>query len=67
MAQAHAINWGELRNCGLENMSRFLSNLLHEPSPCMLPSGHETLVVPQTHVGGLEPEISTLKELLFSS
>ena len=39
MAQAHATYWGKLRKCGLEGMGRFLSDLLHEPSPCMLPSG----------------------------
>ena len=66
MTQAHAIYWGKLRNCGLEDMSRFLLNLLHECSPCMLPNGHGTLVVSQTHVWGLVPKNSTSKELLFS-
>ena len=57
--------WGKLRKCGLEGMGRFLSNILHEPNPCMLPSGQETLVAPQGHKGGLVPKISTPKELLF--
>ena len=35
---------GKLRECGLEGMSQFLSNLLHEPSPCVLPSRQGTLV-----------------------
>ena len=30
--------WKILRMCGLEGMSRFLSNLLHEPSSCVLSS-----------------------------
>ena len=38
--------WGKLRKCGLEGMGRFLSNLLHEPTTCMLPSGQGTLVAP---------------------
>jgi len=66
MAQAHATYWGKLRKCGLENMGRFLLNLLHEPSPCVLPSRQRILVAPQAHGGGLVPKISTLKEFLFS-
>ena len=59
--------WGKLRKCGLEGMSLFLSNLLHEPSPSMLPSGQGTLIAPLAHEGGLVSEISTLKEPLCSS
>ena len=58
---------GKLRKCGLEGMGWFLSDLLHEPNPCMQPSGQGTLVVPQAHGGGLVPKISTSKELLCSS
>ena len=58
---------GKLRKCDLEGMDRFLSDLLHEPSPCMLPSGQGTLVAPQAHREGFEPKISTLKELSCSS
>ena len=50
---------GKLRKCGLEGMRRFLSNLLHEPNPCVIPSGQGTLVAPQAHGGGIVPEIST--------
>ena len=66
MAQAHVTYWGKLRKCGLEGMGQFLSNLLHEPSPYVLPSGQVTRVVPLAHGGGLVPEISTLKQLLCS-
>ena len=59
--------WGKLRKCGLEGMSRFLSNLLHEPRSSVLPSRQGTLVAPQAHRGGLVLEISTSKELLYSS
>ena len=58
--------WGKLRKCGLEGMSWFLSDFLHEPNPCVLPSGQGTLVAPQTHGGGLVLKISTSKELLCS-
>ena len=58
--------WGKLRKCGLKGMGWFLSNLLHEPSSCVLPSGQRTLVVPQVHGGGLVPKISTSKELWCS-
>ena len=57
---------GKLRKCGLEDMGRFLLNLLHESSPYMLPSGQGTLVAPLAHRGGLVPEISTPKQLLCS-
>ena len=57
---------GKLRNCGLEGMGWFLSDLLHEPSPCVLTNGQETLVAPQAHGGGLVPKISTLKEFSCS-
>ena len=50
---------GKLRKCGLEGMGRFLLNLLHEPNPCMLPSGQGTLVAPQAHGGGLVSKIFT--------
>ena len=63
MVQAHATYWGKLRNCGLEGMGRFLTDLLHEPSPCVLPSGQGMLVAPLAYEG-LIPEISTLKEPL---
>ena len=36
--------WGKFRKCGLEDMGRFLSNLLHEPRPSVLPSGQRTQV-----------------------
>ena len=29
----------KLRECGLEGMSRFLLDILHEPNPSVLPSG----------------------------
>ena len=58
--------WWKLRKCGLEGMSRFLSELLHEPNPCMPPSGQGTLVAPQAHERGLIPRISTSKELSCS-
>ena len=61
MAQAHVTIWGKLRKCGLEGMGRFLSDLLHEPNPCVLPSGQGTLVAPQAHGGGLVSKISTPK------
>ena len=67
MAQAHATYWKKLRKCGLKNMGRFLSDLFHEPSPCVLPSGQETLVAHLAHGVGLVPKISTLKEPLCSS
>ena len=51
---------GKLRKCGLEGMGWFLSDLLHKPSPCMLPSGQGTLVAPQAHGEGLVSKISTL-------
>ena len=55
---------GKLRKCDLEGMSRFLSDLLHEPSPCVLPSGQGTLVAPQAHGRGLISKISTPKQIL---
>ena len=61
MAQAHATYWEKLRKCGLEGMSRFFSDLLHEPSPCVLPSGQGTLVAPYAHGIGLVSKISTPK------
>ena len=57
---------GKLRKCGLEGLGRFLSDLLHEPSPCVLPSGQGTLVAPQAHGGGLVSKIFTSKELSCS-
>ena len=39
MAQAHATYWGKLRKCGLKGMGRFLLDLLHESSTCVLQSG----------------------------
>ena len=56
---------GKLRKCGLEGMSRFLLNLLHEPSSHVLPSGLETQVAPQAHEGVFVPKISTVKEHLY--
>ena len=53
----------KLRKYDLEDMGRFLSDLLHEPSPCVLPSGQGTLVAPQAHRGGLVFKIFTSKEL----
>ena len=58
--------WGKLRKCGLEGMGWFLSDLLHEPNPCVLPNGQGMLIVPQAHGRGLVPKISTSKELLCS-
>ena len=58
--------WGKLRKCGLEGMSWFLLDLLHELRPSVLLSGQGTLVASQTHGGGLVPEISTSKEFLCS-
>ena len=55
---------GKLRKCGLEGIGQFLSDLLHEPNTCVLPSGQGTLVALQAHGGGLVLEISTPKELL---
>ena len=57
---------GKLRKCDLEGMGRFLSDLLHELSPCMLPSGQGILVAPQAHGGGLISKIFTPKQLLCS-
>ena len=54
---------GKLRKCGLEGMGRFLLDLLHEPNPCMLPSGQGIPVAPQAHGGCLVSKISTSKEL----
>ena len=36
---------GKLRKCGLEGMGRFLSDLLHEPSPCVLLSVHSPTMI----------------------
>ena len=66
MAQAYATCWGKLRKCGLEGMGRFLLDFLHEPRPCVLPSGQETLIASQAHEGGLVSKISTLKQFLCS-
>ena len=66
MAQAHATCWGKLRKCGLEGMGWFLLDFLHKPSPCVLPSGQETLIASQAHEGGLVSKISTIKQFLCS-
>ena len=58
--------WGKLRKYGLKDMSWFILDLLHEPSPCVLSSGQGTLVAPLAHDGGHLPKISTLKESLCS-
>ena len=58
--------WAKLRKYGLESMGQFLSDLLHEPSPCMLPIEQGTLVAPLAHGEGFVPKISTLKEPLCS-
>ena len=58
---------GKLRKCGLEGMGWFLLDLLHEPSPCVLPIGQGTLVAPLAHRGGLVLVIFTPKQLLCSS
>ena len=55
---------GKLGKCGLKGIGQFFSDLLHEPSPCVLPSGRKTLVAPQAHRGGLVPKILTPKQLL---
>ena len=57
---------GKLMKCGLEGVGQFLLDLLHEPNPCVLPSGQGTLVARQDHERGLVPKISTLKESLCS-
>ena len=57
MTQAHV-------TCGLEGMGWFILDLLHEPNPCVLPSGQGTLVASQAYRGGLVSKISTLKQLL---
>ena len=57
---------GKLRKCGLEGMGWFLSDLLHEFSPCVLPSGQGILIASQAHGGGLVSKISTQKQLLCS-
>ena len=44
MAEAHVTYLEKLRKYGLEGMSWFLSNLLHEPNTCMLASEQRTLV-----------------------
>ena len=49
MAQAHATHWGKLSKCSLEGMGQFLSDLLHEPSSSVLPSGLRTWIAPQAH------------------
>ena len=36
---------GKLRECGLEDMGRFLLDLLHEPNPCVLPSELRTYLM----------------------
>ena len=53
--------WEKLRKCGLGGIGQFLSNLLHEHSPYVLPSEQGTLVASQTHGGGLISKISTPK------
>ena len=58
--------WRKLRKCGLEGMSWFLSDFLHEPNPCVLPSGLGILVAPQAHGSGLVSKISTPKQFLCS-
>ena len=57
---------GKLRKCGLEGMGCFLSDLLHESSPCVLPSEQGALVAPRAHGGGFISKISTSKELSCS-
>ena len=57
---------GKLMKCGLEGVGQFLLDLLHELSPCILPSGQGTLVAPQAHRGSLISKISTPKQLLCS-
>ena len=64
MAQAHATYLRNLRECDLEGMSWFVSDLLHESNPCVLPSRQGTLIAPLAHGGDFVLEISTLKELL---
>ena len=51
--------WEKLRKCDWESMGRFLLDLLHEHSPCVLLSGQGTLVIPLAQEGGLVPEIFT--------
>ena len=49
--------YGKLRKRSLEGMGKFPLDFLHEPSPCMLPSGQGTLVAPQSHGKGFVPKI----------
>ena len=58
--------WRKFRKFGLKDMGRFLSDLLHEPRPSVLPSGQGILVAPQAYGEGLVPKISTSKELSCS-
>ena len=58
---------GKLRKCGLEGMSQFFSDPLHEPNPCVLPSGQGILVALLAHGGDLVPEISTPKQFIYFS
>ena len=66
MAQAYVNILAKLRECNLEGMSWFLSDLLHKPNPSVLSSRQGMLIAPQAHGGGLIPKISTLKEVLYS-
>ena len=52
---------GEMKEVWFEGMGRFLSNLLHEPNPCVLSSGQWTLVAPQAYGIGLVSKIFTPK------
>jgi len=63
MAQAHVTYLGKLRKCDFKGMGQFLSNLLHEPSKCVLASEQGTLVAHQVHKRGLVPKIFTQNSL----
>ena len=65
MTQAHA-TYGEIEKVWFGGYGLVPLDLLHDPSPCVLPSKQGTLVAPLTHGGGLVPEISTSKELSCS-
>ena len=60
IAQAHA-TYGEIEKVWFGGYGLVPLDLLHEPSPCVLPSGQGTLVAPQAHGIGLVSKISTPK------
>ena len=55
---------GEIEKVWVGGYGSVLLDILHEPSPCVLPSEQGTLVAPLAHGGSLVLKISTLKEFL---